>query len=188
MKSLKYMPILSLALAIALSMVGVVAMGAPSKTVPVKGTHLTAVTDNETKESAPDTEGIYRVLMANRLFGGDIYNDEALIEEAQIALIDQIEIKDDMLVINRDAVNSFIRELYGREIQNSFDGDYYVVGARGYDPIGHEVTEITRSEDGKVIVRSMMTVGTSDAVKAVTVLSPCQNRFGYMLISADIVE
>ena len=189
MKMIKLLPILSLVFALVVSVAGVAAIGAPAAAQVdkgVQGTRLVGVSEIPAAEAELDIDGIYRVLMLNRLFGQDVYNEVALVEEAQIALLGEAEVVDGCLSLPRERVNGFIKELYGHTVKNSSDGEYYIIAARGFDPIGHVITDIS-TDNGKVVVTSQMRAGYAEPVEVVTVLSPSQNEFGYMILSADIV-
>ncbi len=207
MKFYKALPLLSVIFALVLSLSVVGVLGAPKKESPLEnqvvytpantnadlsfeGTRVVAVAEKQeqqVKRVDYDINLVLRVLQLNRVYGDWLYDDAALIEEAQLSLIDKIETIDGKQVISRRAVQEFVYTLYGRTVDADNTDEYYIVSPRGYEPMGHEITQITE-KDGLLLVTSKVRFGGNEPLTAQTVLAPCQNDFGYMILSADITE
>jgi hypothetical protein len=150
----------------------------------------------------PDTAAIERLINLNRVYGEFINDDNALIEEAEVVLLDRAEEHGEYSVIKKDLVNAFIYNVYGREVDPSAGKyemysppeGYYAILPRGYSMISHKVTGISRLANGNVEVRSDMFVSfydESDATELslITVLKPSDTSiYGYNIISAQIAE
>ena len=199
MKFYKALPVLSVLLAFVLSISCVSVFGAPAQNVDAvthapaananvafEGTRVVSVTENEADEPAYDLAMIHRVLSLNRVYGYWIYDDATLIEEAQLTLIDKVQTIEGVQVISRQEVQNFIRALYGRTVDADNTDEYYVVAPRGYEPMGHEIIEIT-DKGGMLTVKSNVRFGGVEQFTAVTTLAPCQNDFGYMVVSAEVI-
>ncbi len=203
MKFYKALPLLSVFFAVVLSLAGIGILGTPKAAPTIEtqvvhapvntngdtyfeGTRLVAVAEKQTDYVDYDVNLVLRVLQLNRVYGDWLYDDAALIEEAQLSLIDRVETVDGKQVISRRAVQDFIRTLYGRTVDTDNTDTYYTVSPRGYEPMGHEITQITE-KDGLLLVTSKVRFGGTESFTALTVLAPCQNDFGYMIISADII-
>ncbi len=181
MKLYKALPILSVLFAFVLSISCVSVLGAPvMDTVAVthapanndndsfEGTRLIAVTDNKATTVTYDLGVIGKVLSLNRVFGADLYDDCALAHSAQLVVSG-----------NADDVQAFIRTLYGRSVE--------VKGGEMSEAkdMHHDILNISEN-GGLLAVTSTVTCG-EDSFTAVTTLAPCQNEYGYMIISADII-
>lgn len=204
MKFYKALPLLSVVLSLVLSLVCVLALGAPeaapsaqeikvthtpafNANTEFEGTRVVAVTQKQAEVPAYDINMIYRVLQLNRVYGDWLYDDTALIEEAQLTLIDRVQTVDGAQVISRQEVQDFIKALYGRTVDADNTDEYYTVAPRGYEPMGHIITHISE-KDGLLTVTSTLRFGGSERFTATTTLAPCQNDFGYMILSAEISE
>lgn len=146
-----------------------------------------------------DIAAITELVSLNRVFGYSIYDDTALIDAAQIVLLDRATEIDGFLYIEKQVVNEFIYNMYGRAVDESAgeiyglpapDG-YYAILPRSYDLMSQSVTDITAKEDGTLTVTTEVTVAGLDFTEtfsAVTVLSPAQTESGYVITSAEQVQ
>lgn len=156
---------------------------------PDNETKVVGVTDSPRQADELDMDKIETVITSNRVFDRFVYNDAALIEEAQITLLDKTEQLDGQTVIRRDTVDSFIAALYGREIKHDDDEEYYTVAPRGFDTLVHRILSVEQSNDGTVTVVTAMTASsTIGECTVTTVLSPADTEFGYIICSAEITE
>ncbi|MBQ2704057.1 MAG: hypothetical protein IJF58_00750 [Clostridia bacterium] len=181
MKLYKALPILSVLFAFVLSISCVLVLGAPvMDTVAVthapaingnnhfEGTRLVAVTDNKATTVTYDLGVIGKVLSLNRVFGADLYDDCALAQSAQSVVGN-----------NADDVKAFTRTLYGRSVEVVADEICEAKDMR------HDILNVSE-KNGLLTVTSAVACG-EDSFTAVTTLAPCQNEYGYMIISADII-
>jgi len=181
MKFYKALPVLSVLFAFVLSISCVSVLGAPvMDTVAVnhtpaingnehfEGTRLVAVTDNKAATVTYDLGVIGKVLSLNQVFGADLYNDSALVQSAQAVVGG-----------NADDVQAFIRNLYGRSV----NAECTQIGEA--KDMHHDILNVSE-KSGLLTVTSAVTFG-EDSFTAVTTLAPCQNEYGYMIISADII-
>lgn len=157
---------------------------------PKQTTYVVSVTPSEPDPQPEfDIDAIQRVLDSNRVFDEFVFDVDALIDEAQIVLLSQCEDADGQTVIKRDIVDGFISQLYGRTIEHDDDDDdlYYTVAPRGFDTLSQTVVNVEQCDSG-ICVTSMLKVGDSDTeYTVVTVMSPAQTDFGYIILSADIM-
>ena len=166
------------------------------------GTRVLAVEESEAQSSVQpqyDSAAVIGLVSSNRVFGYSIYDDNALIDAAQIVLLDKATEIDGFLYIEKQVVNDFIYNMYGREVDESAgeiygltapDG-YYAILPRSYDLMSQSVTDITVGEDGRLTVTTEVEIAGLDFTEifsAVTVLSPAQTESGYVITSADIMQ
>ena len=125
-----------------------------------------------------------QLLKLNRVFDNCLDDDRALIEEASTVLLDQaVETPAGDLVINQQSVLSFIKDLYGKDVDASaglYDflpapEGFFAIPGRGYDTYSHEIENLSALDNGNFSVLSNMTVAPD---------SP----FGYNIVRADIVK
>lgn len=163
------------------------------------GTRVLAV--DEASAVAPaekkyDVAAVTELVSCNRVFGDSIYDDSALIDAAQIVLLDKATEIDGFLYIEKQTVNDYIYNMYGRRVDEAAGEiyglpapeGYYAILPRSYDLMSHAVTDITVQEDGKLAVTTEVTVAGLDFTEtfsAVTVLSPAQTESGYVILSAQ---
>ncbi len=212
MKLLKILPVLSLIFAVAFSLCAVSTLGMPSGIIggsvapKSNGISTAAVTSKapssnaqiavigvakaEELKPALDIDKITEIINSNRVFDDFIYDIDALIDEAQFALIDEAETIDGEVVIKRETVDSFVAELYGREIEHEDDdAEYYTVSDHDYISLKQQVISAEEGADGTVTVTACMLCGESeDEVAVTTLLAPAENSFGYIVLSAQINE
>ena len=183
MKLYKALPVLSVLMAFVLSISCVSALGLPAAdTVTVthalatntenafEGTRLVSVTENEKAEATYDMAAVERVISLNRVFGSELYNDDAVVESAQSVINTQ----------SADEVADFVYALYGREVEVDCCAQ-----PCQYEDMTHDVLSV-RDANGLLIVTSTVSLG-EDSFTAVTTLAPCQNEYGYMIVSAVMV-
>ncbi len=210
--------VISFALALATAFVTVAAIGNPDTAVDrskavstdVSSVESTAASDEidarvtevvKTEQVKPsyDEEAVKNIVSLNRVFGDCIYYDEAILEAAEISLLDKAEDIDGFTYLKKAEVNDFIYSLYGRRIDESvafIEGvpeveGYYPVLPIGYDFITHEIELINVMADGRLEVISEVTTEYFDRIEVHTVrtvLSATQSDNGYVIISADIAE
>ncbi len=204
MKLLKILPVLSVICAVALSLCAVGALGEPSgapksaasviktSAEPKAETEISiiGIARAEQNKAPLDMTKIEAAINANRVFDDFIYDTAALVDEAKFTLLDQVESVDGENVIKCETVDSFVAELYGKEVQHD-DGDaeYYTVNDHEYLTLKQQVLSADEADDGTVTVIACMLCGESeDEVAVTTVLSPADNSFGYIVLSAQINE
>lgn len=158
---------------------------------------VTEVVKGEKTASAYDYDTVVSIVSQNRVFGDYIYYDEAILEAAEILLLDRAEEIDGFTYLKKSDANALIYSLYGRKIDESVaviegvperDG-YYAVLPIGYDGVSHEIEQITVKEYGRIEVISKVTVEYFDRIEVntvCTVLSATEG--GYIILSADVVE
>ncbi|HHW46666.1 MAG TPA: hypothetical protein GXX17_07185 [Clostridiales bacterium] len=160
-------------------------------------------------ESEPvDTESgvlaarIENLLNLNRVFDNGFENPREIIEEVEIQLLG-LAVSDEFgqQYINQEYVLSFIKQLYGIDVEPKAglydflpapDG-YFAIPAKGYSLISHRDIEYTILPNGDINVNSVMTIDAHDSepvdVKVKTLLRPNSDSvFGYNIISSDIIE
>lgn len=158
---------------------------------------VTEVVKGESTTPAYDYDTVANIVSLNRVFGDYIYYDEAILEAAEILLLDEAEEIDGFTYLKKSDVNALIYSLYGRKIDESIaviegvpeiDG-YYAVLPIGYDGVSHEIKQITVAEHGMLEVISTVTIEYFDRTEihtVRTVLSATES--GYIILSADIVK
>lgn len=163
------------------------------------GTHLleVQVTPSEDSEK-PDADwsAVAELVTRNRAFGDALYDDAALIDAAQIALLDRSVEIDGFRYVEKQTVNEFIYNLYGRRVDEAAgeiygleapDG-YYAILPRSFDLMSQTVTDVGEQEDGRLIVTTEVAVAGLDSTEsftAVTVLAPSETPCGYVIVSAE---
>ncbi len=164
-----------------------------------EGTRVIEIVPNSQEADELDTEMIRAIVEKNRVFGDYINSDDALIEAAQIALLDLVYEANGNCYIDRQAVDSYIYEIYGKTMGDNayvvdgieaLDGTYVVL-PRGFDCITYGHTQVSRFADGKVAAVSEVLVEGLDSVELITVrtvLAAVDNGNGYIIVSADICE
>ena len=214
MKYLKYLPVFSLVLTVAFSVCAVTALGVPNNISSAvsgaptssssSGVHvasaessapsraqMTVIGVAKAQRNTPDLDmdKIERIINANRVFDSFVYDTEARIDEAQFVLINEAQTVNGVTVIRRETVDSFIAELYGREVTHTDDSEYYTVSDRGFTALSQRIVSADEANDGTVTVYSRMTCdGDGGEVAVTTVLSPANTRFGYIIRSAEIAQ
>ena len=188
MKFYKALPILSVVMAFVLSAALVSIIGAPVKTVEVshapanlantnfEGTRVVAVEDKAVEAPAPsyDLDKVSGVVFANRVFGDWLYDDASLIESAAAFLAQ------DGQSVEGCAVQEFIQKIYGRTVV--CDG---IIEPLAAEPVTQQVVDVA-DEGGLLNVTTKVQMGCEEFA-AVTILAPCQNEYGYMIVSARII-
>ena len=163
------------------------------------GTRLIGSEAVSSAETALNREAIEALVGANRLFGEDLYDEEALLGSVEILLLDQsIEI-DGFRYLDRELARRTVLALYGRTLSDTVgeiygmpapDG-YYAILPCGYDRMEHTVTEIQPQADGRLAVTSQLLIvglDSTEQVQAVTILSPAEDEYGYIITAASLVE
>lgn len=155
------------------------------------------------QSAAFDLQSIEKIISLNRVYGDFISDDNALIEEAEVALLDYAEENGEFFIIKKELVNAFIFNVYGRTVDENAGKyemytppeGYYAILPRGYSLISNKITEINELGNGNLQVKSDMFVSfydTSDgstALQLVTVLAPSDSSiYGYNIIGAEIVD
>ncbi len=194
-KILKILPLLSIIFAVVLSLSAVAALGDPAigstacnHTVAPTDISVIGVAKAATNTPVLDLDKIEAIINKNRVFDSYIYDTDALIDEAEFVLSDQIETVDGKQVIKCETVNKFITELYGRTPAKS-DNEYYEISGHGYTEITQRIIGAELAADGTVTVTADMHYGDEDcAAQVVTTLAPAANSFGYIILSAEIIE
>ncbi len=163
------------------------------------GTRVLAVED--VSASAPvenkyDVAAVTELVSFNRVFGDSLYDDSAVIDAAQIVLLDKATEIDGFLYIEKQTVNDYVYNMYGRRVDENAGEiygleapeGYYAILPRSYDLMSHTVTDISVQEDGKLAVTTEVTVAGLDFTEifsAITLLSPAQTESGYVILSAQ---
>ena len=181
MKLHKALPVLSVLFAFILSISCVSVLGAPvMDAVAVthapanngnehfEGTRLVAVTENKATTVAYNLDVIGKVVSLNRVFGADLYDDVVLVQSVQ-----------SVVGGNADDVQAFIRTLYGRSVEVT-----ETPSVESTD-MHYDILHISE-KNGLLAVTTAVNCG-EDCFTAVITLAPCQNEYGYMIISADII-
>lgn len=105
-------------------------------------------------------------LNINRCFNEDFFDEDALIEAAQISLLDFATFDNEATYINAILVEEFIHEFYGIKVSTeSFDNSgfdipegYILVAPRGYSTISHKAISIEfNAENNEYTVISCLT-------------------------------
>ncbi len=161
---------------------------------------VTAVSETPVSEApAPDYSGAIALVTANRAFGEALYDDGALLDAVEITLLDRAVEIDGFRYLERALVQEVILARYGRSVSPEagevYGMDppegYYALLPRSYDYHEQTVTSVREQEDGRLLVTSALTVEGLDTRQAHTVetlLAPAENEYGYVIVSADIVE
>ncbi len=195
MKILKILPFLSIVFAVVLTLGAVSALGEPQQAVggyvpAAKSNEISVVGVARAEENAPllDLDKLEEIINLNRVFDDYIYDGAALVDEALFVLRNQAEELDGKQIISCEAVNGFVAELYGREIEKS-ETEYYEIGSHGYTETRQEIVSAVCDEGGTVTVTADMYCSGCDGVsQVVTKLAPAANSFGYIILSAEIAE
>ena len=188
MKFYKALPILSVVMVFVLSVALVSIIGAPVKTIEVshapanlgntnfEGTRVVAVEDKVVEAPAPsyDLDKVGGVVFANRVFGDWMYDDATLIESAAAALSQNGQALDGC------AVQDFIQKIYGRTVL--CEG---LIEPSAAEAVTQQVVDVA-DEGGLLNVTTKVQMGCEEFT-AVTTLAPCQNEYGYMIVSARII-
>ncbi len=160
----------------------------------------TAQTVNQEAESAPVVvDGLVDILNNNHAFGTDLQNDAALIESACFALLDFSEEGEIGRIIRQEYVNTFVKNMYGAEVDPAngvldyiaAPEGFYAIPPRGLTRYAHEVLR-TEQEGNTVTVLSAMTVVSHDAdsydtlVQSTFTVNP-QSPLGYNLVACEIL-
>lgn len=215
------MMLMSALVALTLSVASVSVIGLPNysaKAQPIKvaqpqtqavtehyaevGTRVLTVEESGAQVTAQpkyDIAAVTELVSLNRVFGYSIYDDTALIDAAQIVLLDKATEIDGFLYIEKQVVNEFIYNMYGRAVDESAGEIYglpapdgcYAILPRSYDLMSQSVTDIAAKEDGTLTVTTEVTVAGLDFTEtfsAVTVLSPAQTESGYIITSSERVQ
>lgn len=163
------------------------------------GTRLIGSQAASSAEAALDRAAIETLVSANRVFGEDVYDDEALLRGVEILLLEQSVEIDGFRYLDRELVRRTVFAMYGRTLSETAgeiyglpapDG-YYAILPCGFEPMTHRITDIQPLSDGRLIVMSQVEIEgleETETVTAATVLSPAENEYGYIITAVSTVE
>ena len=188
MKFYKALPILSVVMAFVISAALLSIIGAPVKTIEVshapanlgntnfEGTRVVAVEEKAVEAPAPsyNLDKVSSVVFANRVFGDWMYDDASLIESAAAFLAQGGQ------SVEGCAVQEFIQKVYGRTVL--CEG---LIEPSAAEAVTQQVVDVA-DEGGLLNVTTKVQMGCEEFT-AVTTLAPCQNEYGYMIVSARII-
>ncbi len=139
------------------------------------------------------------ILNTNHAFGSDLQEDAALIESACFALLDFAEEGPISRIIRQEYVNTFVKNMYGVEVDPAAGvveyitapEGYYVIPPRGLTRYSHEILR-TEVGENTVTVLSAMTVAAHDAGSYDTLVEStftvnADSPLGYNLVSCEIL-
>lgn len=162
----------------------------------------TPVVEAAEEQSAEDTalaDSLVAILDSNYTFGSGLQDDAALIESACFALLDFAEEAEISLIIRQEYVNTFVKNMYGVEVDPaagvveyiSAPEGYYVIPPRGLTRYAHEILR-TEVQGNTVTVLSAMTVAAHDAANYDTLVKSTfavngDSPLGYNLVACEIL-
>ncbi len=172
--------------------------GAAVAQTPAPAPVVEAAEEQPVEDTAP-AHRLVAILDSNYAFGSALQDDAALIESACFALLDFAEEAEISLIIRQEYVNTFVKNMYGAEVDPaagvieyiSAPEGYYVIPPRGLTRYSHEILR-TEVQGNTVTVLSAMTVAAHDAASydalvestfAVNADSP----LGYNLVACEIL-
>ena len=136
------------------------------------------------------------MLNRNFVYNSDFENADAVMENSILALLDRRDSQDPDY-ISEAVVKGFVNDMYGIEIVEinedervHKDGYVYIVPC-GFTSYTHDITKISRNEDGSVTVFSAVTVSPHDdesfVTEAETLFVPSENSaFGYNIVYSEL--
>ena len=152
-------------------------------------------------QAAPVTVNVQRarflnMLNRNYVYNADFESTDIIAENSVIALLGYRE-NDESDYIDESLLAGFINDMYGIELESINDNaahhkdGFVYIAPCGFTGYSHEITDITRNEDGSFTVLSKVTVTPHDDAQyertAETLFVKNENSaFGYNIIYSNI--